>query len=146
LTAILPALAGANLIYGLGMLELGITFDFAQLVMDNEIARMIKKSVGGIDVNEEEMAVDVIQQVGAGGEFISHEHTFQHFREQSQNRLIDRRMRDAWLAEGGKDLTERAYEEAKRILENHKPDPLPNGAAETMREIVDSAEEEYGLK
>lgn len=142
----MPALAGANLIYGLGMLELGITFDFAQLVMDNEIARMIKKSVGGINVNEEEMAVGVIQQVGAAGEFISHEHTFQHFREQSQNRLIDRRMRDAWLAEGGKDLTERAYEEAKRILENHKSDPIPNGAAETMREIVAGAEEEYGLK
>lgn len=142
----MPALAGANLIYGLGMLELGITFDYAQLVMDNEIARMIKKSVGGINVNEEEMAVDVIQQVGAGGEFISHEHTFQHFREQSQNRLIDRKMRDAWLAEGGKDMTERAYEEAKRILENHKPDPLPSGAAETMREIVQGAEKEYGLK
>lgn len=146
LTAILPALAGANLIYGLGMLELGITFDFAQLVMDNEFARMIKKSVGGIEVNEEQLAVDVIQQVGAAGEFISHEHTFRHFREQSQNKLIDRRMRDGWLAEGGKDLTERAYEAARDILENHQPDPLLPGVAETMRGIVEEAEAEYGVK
>ncbi len=134
------------MIYGLGMLELGMTFDFAQLVIDNEIARMIKKAVGGIKVNEEEMAVNVIHQVGAAGEFVSNEHTFNHFREQSQNKLIDRKMRDSWLADGAKDMTERAYEEAKNILENHKPDPLAPGAAEAMREIVAEAEVEYGLK
>lgn len=141
----LPALAGANLIYGLGMLEMGITFDFAQLVMDDEIVRMIQKCVEGISINEEEMAVAIIQQVGACGEFISHEHTFHHFKKQSQAKLIDRRMRDAWMAEGGKDLTERAYEEARYILKNHKPDPLPGGVTETLREIVLDAEAEYGV-
>ena len=34
LTGLLPALAGANLIYGLGMLESGVTLDYGQLVMD----------------------------------------------------------------------------------------------------------------
>jgi trimethylamine--corrinoid protein Co-methyltransferase len=42
LTALLPALAGANLIYGLGMLEMGMTISFGQMVMDNEFAGMIK--------------------------------------------------------------------------------------------------------
>lgn len=124
-----------------------MTLDYAQLVMDNEIARMIKQAVGGIDVTDEDLAVDVIKQVGAAGEFVSHEHTFQHFRRvQSTSRLIDRRMRDAWLADGGKDFTQRAYEQAIHILETHKPDPLPAGAAEKMREIVDEAEKEYGIK
>ncbi len=131
------------MIYGLGMLELGMTFDYAQLLIDNEIARMVKKSVGGINVNSEELAVNVIEQVGAGGEFVSNEHTYRHFREQSQNRLIDRKMRDSWLADGAKDMTERAYDEAKHILENYKPDPLVSGAAETMRIIVEEAEKEY---
>ena len=48
LTGLLPALAGANQIYGAGMIESGVTFDLGQLVMDNEIARMIKFAVGGI--------------------------------------------------------------------------------------------------
>ena len=135
-------MAGANIIYGMGMLELGITFDFAQLVMDNEMARMIKKAVGGITVDDETLAVDVIKSVGAGGEFISQDHTFRHFREQSSSSLIDRHMRDGWLAEGGKDFTERCYEKARYILENHKPDPLPAGAADTMRNIVAEAEAE----
>ena len=45
LTGLLPALAGANLIYGLGMIEMGMTIDFGQLVMDNEFARMIKHTL-----------------------------------------------------------------------------------------------------
>lgn len=143
----LPALAGANIIYGLGMLELGMTMDYAQLVMDNEIARMIKQAVGGIDVTDEDLAVDVIKQVGAAGEFVSQKHTLNHFRKvQSTTSLIDRRMRGAWLADGAKDFTQRAYEKAIDILENHKPDPLPTEAAETIQAIVKEAEDEYGVK
>lgn len=143
----MTALAGSNLIYGLGMLELGVTFDYAQLIMDNEMARMINKAVGGIPVNDDTLAVDIIKQVGAAGEFITQEHTFKHFRtEQSQSKLIDRTMRGRWLDGGGKDFTERAYEMAISILESHKPDPLAEGVASELRQIVEDAEEEYGIK
>lgn len=135
------------MIYGAGMLELGITFDFAQFVMDNEMFKMIKKVLGGIDVTDANMAVDIIKEVGPGGEFVSHVHTFENFRkEQSQTKLIDRTMRDAWLMSGGKDLTERAYEEANHILNNHKVAPLEPGIEETLRAIVEEAEKEYASK
>jgi trimethylamine--corrinoid protein Co-methyltransferase len=134
------------MIYGPGMLELGVTFDYAQLFIDNEIARMVNKVVEGIPVTDETLAVDLIKKVGSSGQFITEEHTYKHFREQSQSKLIDRRMREAWLDKGAKDLTTRAYEEAIHILETHKPDPLPDGVQEKLREIVDNAEEEYGLK
>jgi trimethylamine---corrinoid protein Co-methyltransferase len=143
----LTALAGANLIYGLGMLELGKTFDYAQMLMDNEMVRMINKAIAGIPVNEESMAVDVIKQVGASGEFITHEHTYKHFKaEQSQSKLIDRTMRHTWLENGSKDYTQRAYEEAVSILNSHKPDPLPAGAAASIRAIIEEAEDEFGIK
>jgi trimethylamine--corrinoid protein Co-methyltransferase len=134
------------MIYGPGMLELGVTFDYAQLVIDNEIARMVNKVIEGISVTDETLAVDVIKEVGSSGQFITQEHTYKHFKEQSQSKLIDRRMREAWLDNGGKDLTTRAYEEAIHILETHKPDPLPEGVPEKLREIVEEAEREYGLK
>ena len=51
LTALTAALAGTNLIYGLGMIESGVTFDYAQLVIDNEMARMVKHVVRGIRVD-----------------------------------------------------------------------------------------------
>jgi len=145
LTGLLPALAGANLIYGLGMIEMGMTIDYGQLVMDNEFARMIKHTLQGIPVNDETLAVDVIREVGIGKDFLSHETTFKHMRSQSQPELIDRRMREDWLADGSKDLYQRALEEAKHILETHEPDPLSQEASTTIRSIVEDAEAELGV-
>ena len=138
--------------YGLGLLDTGMTFDYAQLIMDTEIAKMIKRIVRGIPVTEETLAVDVIKQVGAAGEFISHEQTLHLFKEeQSHSKLILRNMRDRYLAQGIKekdinDLTERAYEEAKQIYNIHKTDPVPEEAASAMRSILNEAEEHYGLE
>lgn len=142
----LAAQGGANLIYGAGMIELGVTFDFAQLVMDNEIFKMVKRVIKGIPVTDELLAIDVIKQVGPGGEFISHEHTYKNFKsEQSNTKLIDRRGRDAWLLDGGKNMTDRAYEDAQYILNNYKPEKLPEAAALRIREIIAETEIEYGV-
>ena len=128
------------------MLAQGITFDYAQLLIDNEIARMIKEVVGGVTVNRNTLALEVIQQVGAAGEFISHEHTYNHFRQEaSANELIYRGTRDAWQKGGSKDLTERAYEEARQILKNFKIEPLPGEVKSKMRSIVNEAEDHYGV-
>jgi len=138
-------LAGANLIYGLGMIEMGMTIDFGQLVMDNEFAKMIKFLLHGIPVNDETLAVDVIREIGIGKNFLSHDATFKHMRSQSQPKLIDRRMREEWEASGSTDIYTRASEEARRILENHKPEPLPDDVLATMRSIVEEAEKEMGV-
>ncbi len=129
------------------MLELGVTFDYAQLVMDNEIFKMVKTAVGGIPITDEDIALDVIHEVGPGGHFVGHDHTFENFRKvQSQTSLIDRQNREAWLASGSTSMTDRAYDIAISILEEHKPEPLPEAAKEEIRQIVEEAEEEYGIK
>jgi trimethylamine--corrinoid protein Co-methyltransferase len=142
----LTALAGANMIYGLGMLEMGITFDYAKLVLDNEFAGMILRMVSGIEVNDATLAIDIIKSVGAGGEFVSHEHTFKHFKEeQSRAKVIDRRTPDDWLAFGGKDATERATEIAQDIYKNYQAEPLTEEAKKSIRAIVNETEEERGV-
>ena len=128
------------------MLELGMRLDYSKLLIDCEIAKMIRRVVSGFSISEESLALDVIQQVGACGEFVSHEHTFHNFKtELSQTKLFDRSMFEVWVAAGGKDLQERANEEVRKIYENYRPDPLPKGAASKMRAIVNEAEEHYGL-
>ena len=139
-------MAGANLIYGLGMIEMGMTIDYGQMVMDNEFARMIKYLVQGIPVNDETLAVDVIKEIGVGKDFLSHGSTYQHMRTQSQPKLIDRRMREDWQAAGATDIYQRALEEARYILENHKPDPLPDDVLAAIRSIVEEAEAELGIR
>ena len=138
-------MAGANLIYGLGMIEMGMTIDFGQLVMDNEFARMIKFVLHGIPVNNETLAVDAIREIGIGKDFLGHISTLNHMKSQSQPQLIDRRMRERWTASGSTDMYQRAIEKAQHILETHKPDPLPADVLAAMRAIVEEAEEELGV-
>ena len=138
-------MAGANLIYGLGMLESGVTFDYGQLVMDNEFAEMIKHVVNGIPVNDETLAVDVIGKVGPFQQFLTEKHTLTHMRKMAIPKLIDRRVRSKWEDDGSKDMHEAAKEKAKDILANHKPDPLPEETLKKIRSIVDGVEEELGV-
>ncbi len=145
LTGLLPALAGANLIYGLGMLESGVTFDFGQLVVDNEIARMIKQCVRGIQVTDETLAVEDIDRVGSFGDFLSLDSTYRHMRGQSQPEFIDRRVREEWEESGSTSMYERACQKARQIIETHVPDPLPEGVAEALRNVVLEAEEELNI-
>ncbi len=139
-------MAGANLIYGLGMLESGVTFDFGQLVMDNEFARMIKHTVAGIPVDDETLMVDEVHAVGAFGDFLSRDSTLRHMREQSQPKLMDRRVREDWRLAGGTDLQQRATAEAVRILDHYIPEPLPPEVVAELRAIVQDAERELGAK
>lgn len=130
------------MIYGLGLLEGGLTIDYAMLVMQNEMVKQILQCVKGIPVNDEEMALDVIKSVGPGGEFISHEHTFQNFRKLSAPILLNRQNRDGWKAAGSKDIVQKSYEKAREILETYKPTPLPENIQKQLKDIVLEAEAE----
>ena len=145
ITGILPALAGANVIYGLGMLEMGITFDLAQLVLDHEIARMILHSLQGVPVNDETLAVDVIKEMGIGKDYMENETTYQYMKSQSQAYLLDRRMREDWEAAGSKEMYKRAHEKMIDTLENYKPPALSDDVLDTIRSIVIDSEKELGV-
>lgn len=126
------------------MLELGVTFSFAQLLIDNEIAAMVKRVVQGITVNEETLAVEIINKVGAGKDFLGQRHTRDFMaKEQSKPTLIDRRMRGAWRSRGSKTMAEQANERAIEILEKHKPAPLQEEVLKKFKEIIQSAEAAY---
>ena len=146
ITSLLPALAGANLIYGLGMLESGVTVDYAQLVMDAEFARMVKYCVPGIPVSDRTLAVDVIHEIGPFKDFLSHDDTYAGMRGQSSSKLIDRRVREEWTAAGATSIHDRALAEARRLLETHRPEPLPEEVAAELRSIIEGAERELGVK
>ena len=137
-------MAGANLIYGPGMLQSGITFDVAQLVLDNEFARMIKQTVRGFTIDDESLAVDVIKSVGPSKDFLAQEHTLKHMRTHSRPELIDRGGMEMWQASGATDSYQRALEKTHDILLNHQPDPLPDKILAEIRSIITETEGELG--
>ncbi|MCF8068044.1 MAG: trimethylamine methyltransferase family protein [Desulfobacterales bacterium] len=145
LTGLIPALAGANMIYGLGMLESGITFDYGQLVLDCEFARMIKHTVLGYQVNDDTLALDIIKEIGPGGHFLMHPHTLAGMRSQSKPEIIDRKARDVWEKAGSTNAYERAVAKAQWILENHRREPLPQDVLDKIRAIIEDTEKELGV-
>ncbi len=143
MTAMLPSLTGSNVIYGMGMLEMGMMMSYEQLLIDQEIVRMIRRILQGIPVNKETIALDVIKKVGPSGNYLGESHTRKYMRtDSSQAKLIDRKMRDGWEKDGSKDMAERAREEAIKILETHKPIPLTDDVAKRIRAIIEEAESE----
>jgi trimethylamine--corrinoid protein Co-methyltransferase len=142
LTGLIPALAGANLIYGPGMLASGIVFDFAQLVLDNEFVRMIKHTIRGFAVDDESLAVDVIKAVGPSGNFLEQKHTFDHMGIHSQPEFIDRNRMEKWKAAGTADSYRRAVEKTRDILKNHQPEPLPQKVLREMHSLIADTEGE----
>ena len=137
-------MAGANQIYGAGMIESGVTFDFGQLVMDNEFARMIKYTVAGIPVDDDTLAVEDIAKVGAFGDFLSLDATLRHMRELSQPVILDRRVREDWEARGSQDLAAVARATALELIETHEPLPLDPDMAKQIHGIIEAADREKG--
>ena len=137
LSATLSALSGANISFGCGVLEQGLTIDYAKLMLDAEMIRMIQNTLRGVAVNDESLAMDVIHEVGPGGAYISHDHSLDTMRSQSQSKLFDRRSRSDWMElTHGENIQEQAYRAAIHILQNHQPPELPQGAAGAMQEMI----------
>ncbi len=123
------------------MLEAGMTFSFGQLVIDDEIAAMVKRIVKGVSLEDELMGVDLIKKVGIGNNFLTQRHTLNNIEtEQIQATIIDRRMRGAWEKRGSKSLIQSANEKAAALLKTHEPQPLPEDLIKELKRIVKSAE------
>jgi trimethylamine--corrinoid protein Co-methyltransferase len=139
LTLLTDALCGGNIVHDLGYLESGLTGSLAQLVICDEVLGWMEHFVRGVDISDETLALDLIDEVGPDGQFLDSDHTLAHFRERWYPQLFDRDNYDGWLSRGGKTLGERAAERVATILAEHKPEPLPNDAAEAVRAILGRA-------
>lgn len=137
LTGLMPVLAGTDLIYGLGMIDMGMAVSFEQFLMDAEFVRMFKRTEKPVEVDKDALALDVIKAVGPAGNYLSQKHTLKHMRgEISDAKLIDRRMREGWEKDGSKDMPQRAREQARIILKEHFATPLSDDVQQKIREII----------
>ena len=129
LTGLMPFLAGVDFVYGMGMMDMGMTVGFEQFLMDAEFVRMFKRTERPVLVD----AVEVIEAVGPAGNFLSQKHTLKHMRDEiSTTDLIERRMREAWENDGALTMPQRANAKARKILSEHFHSPL---SPEIIREL-----------
>jgi trimethylamine:corrinoid methyltransferase len=143
MTTLLPAFAGANTLYGAGMLELGMTFSLEQLVLDNDMISMTKKAMQGIPVNEETLAVADIDQVGIGKNFLAHKSTRKNIDLPSSPMLIDRLMFGDWEMAGAKEIATVAHEKVVDIMKNHEVAPIDADLLKDMQAVVEKADKAF---
>jgi trimethylamine---corrinoid protein Co-methyltransferase len=115
-------LAGATLLNTGGLLSSLMAFDFAKAVIDDEIALMNKRVVRGMDFSEDNLALDVIAQVGPGGDFMKSKHTKSLMKTTAVLPAVaNREMRAHWEQNGRPQAHDRALERAKSILARPNP-------------------------
>jgi len=137
------ALSGGELIIEStsSALEDTVMSTYEQAVIGNEICDMVYRILRGIDVNPETLAVDVIKEAGPAGEYLTHNHTMKHFRNENWDaKLSNRAARDEWVENGAQDIRAKARQEVKKILETHHPKPLDADVQRKLQEIVEEAE------
>ncbi len=145
LNAILPALAGADELSGIGEMEAGVMGSYAQMVADNEFAGSILRARKGFDAEPDALAVDVIAAVMASTRnYLGQKHTMKYLRsgEVFITRLADRSSWETWDTGGRQSLAERAQAEADRILREHQVPPLEAAQERELDAIMSAAEHE----
>ena len=131
--------AGPDMAPGLGLLEGYTLLNPEKLLLDDEIFQSVKFMAEGILEERDTLAIDEIMQVGPGGHFLDRDYTIRNVR-----RLWQAGISHQWSAEKQDfcDPQEAALEKTKWILKNHKPKPLDEKAANELKRIIQTAENE----
>ena len=133
--------SGNNLCHDLGFLEGGLIGSKELLVLGDEIAGYLRQIMRGIDFDEESLALDLIEELGPGGRYMSEDHTVENFREVVRmSDLLDHHRYSAWQASGAKSMGKRLNDKVKAILASHQPKALPPEIVCRLEAVVARAE------
>jgi trimethylamine--corrinoid protein Co-methyltransferase len=127
--------------FPVGLLAGGKRFSPEQAVMDLEIAETVRRMHAGVEVDSGSLAVEVIQRVGIGGEFLSDEHTVANFRRNLWiPPLSDRRCAGTLEADRRKDMLEAARQKVRDIWRRDDLYRIDDDRARAIDKVVAAAE------
>ncbi len=139
---LMPVLTKTSILNGAGTLNGSKIFSLQALIMDAEIYSIIAKVAEGIEVNDETLAVDLIKEIGPGGNYLAAKHTRKHMGRIWRPTVYDRKPYGAWMESGKEGAFEEATEAARWILKNHEVKPLDPKVKEEFAGIIRTAEKE----
>jgi len=136
MSMLVSAMAGGNLIHDVGYVEYGLTASLEMLTVMDEVAGFVKHMLGGVEVNPDTLLLNAIDEVGPGGDYLSHPSTLARFRSNWRPEIIDRQNYGDWDSTGRLTLGTRAKNNVRNILESHRPEPLEEELKATINEII----------
>jgi trimethylamine--corrinoid protein Co-methyltransferase len=123
LSTFMASIVVSDMLLGVGLLHGSRIWSFAQMLLDCEIYALVHKTLDGIVVDDDTLALDAIRAVGPGGNFLTQRHTRKHMREIWLPKYMDRRPYNAW-EEHGDGAADWTLAHAGELLARHQPDPL----------------------
>ena len=141
LQVLLSSFSGASLIHDMGFLDCADIGSLHLLVMVDEIIGMVKRIMRGIQVDQEAILLELIEQIGPGGNFITEPQSVSLCRKETWvPQLMDRNAYLIWAQAGSKSMEARVKDKLEKILKTHQPAPLPGGVVEAIDAILEQAE------
>jgi trimethylamine--corrinoid protein Co-methyltransferase len=107
--------------------------------MDCEIFSLVDKIIQGIAVDDESLALDVIAAVGPSGNFLAQTHTRRHMRDLFLPEFMDRRPSNEWASRKD-DARDWALAKARKLLAEHRPEPLDPALSRELERLIASIE------
>jgi len=140
---LVSALTGADLVHDVGLMYHGTMISPELMVLADEIIDMAKVLMGGVEVNDETLPLELIERLGAKANYLSESHTLRHFRKFWVPRIFDRSF---VKKEGAKECEELLKERTIRILETHQPKPLSEDLVNELKKVEKTWFDRVGLK
>jgi trimethylamine---corrinoid protein Co-methyltransferase len=118
LTGLLHTLSHANIILGIGNLESTKCMSLEMAVIGNDIAGALRHAQKGIRVDKDTLATELIQEMGQNANYLTHEHTMRHFKQEYYYpRVFNRRPRGRWESLGSPTIIDEAHALVERLRE-----------------------------
>jgi len=129
-------LHGANIVHDVGFMDAGLQGSLQLIVICNEILGFLRAATAGVVVNDETLALDVIDELGPTGSYMGHDHTVRHFKDAYYSKLIDKNPFSVWQKRGATTMEQRATKTIDELLAKHQPQPLSEAARKAVHEIL----------
>ena len=139
---VLSLISVPDLCGGGGMMETTTVLSFEQMVIDAEVSRDARIGAAPQDTGPDALAVDVVRAVGPGGHFLAQRHTLDHMEDFPISRFAGASDAIGEKTGGGEEspyqrARSAARSEARRIIETHRVDPLPEELETALLKIAE---------
>jgi trimethylamine---corrinoid protein Co-methyltransferase len=128
MSQLMATLSGVHFVlHSAGILEGYMAASYEKFIIDDEICGMCKRIKRGERADPEKIALDVITQVGPGGEYLTQLHTFENFRKELYTPIMEQKESyTGWKEKGGESIEKTANRKWKEILRAYREPAMPD--------------------
>lgn len=139
MTTLIPAMAGQDIILGMGILSQMSAISIESLIVDSDIVKSVNRVLSGVRVDEDRLAFEVIRNNAKTSQFMADSHTMKYFKEEiwiPDGKITDRSDSSKWEMNGGKTTLDRSQRMIDEYLNEYKSPNIPEDTRQKLDDII----------